>query len=88
VPLVLGKDDGSALRNQSDNSLNGSRGKSNRRVKKIRRKEEVLVNARFIKVKAKNFGKLPADHPGFEYNGEAFIFVDEIIINPEVMELL
>ncbi len=88
VPLVLGKDDGSALRNQTDNSLNGSKGKSSRKSKKIKRKEEGLVNARFIKVKAKNFGKLPPGHPGFEYNGEAFIFVDEIIINPEVMELL
>ncbi len=94
VPLVLGKDDGSALRNQTDNSLNGSNGKisshgkSSRKKGSKTRKGVETVNARYIKVKAKNFGKLPQGHPGFEYNGDAYIFVDEIIINPEVMELL
>ncbi|MEY4834874.1 MAG: hypothetical protein RI980_989 [Bacteroidota bacterium] len=34
--------------------------------------------ARFIKVIAKNFGKLPEWHQGF--GGDAFIFVDEILI--------
>ena len=45
------------------------------------------VKARFIRVKAKNFGKLPKGHPGYDFNGEAFIFIDEVLINPEVMEL-
>ena len=36
------------------------------------------VKARFIKVKAYNFGKLPEWHQGF--GGDAFIFVDEISI--------
>ncbi|HTO35895.1 MAG TPA: GH92 family glycosyl hydrolase, partial [Flavobacterium sp.] len=34
--------------------------------------------AKYIKVKAYNFGKLPEWHQGFPYDGEAFIFVDEI----------
>jgi hypothetical protein len=34
--------------------------------------------ARYVKVIAKNFGKLPEWHQGF--GGDAFIFVDEIII--------
>jgi hypothetical protein len=34
------------------------------------------VNARFIKVVAKNYGKLPEGHQGV--GGDAFIFVDEI----------
>jgi predicted alpha-1,2-mannosidase len=36
------------------------------------------INARFIKIKATNFGKLPDWHQG--YGGDAFIFVDEIEI--------
>ncbi len=35
--------------------------------------------ARYVKVIAKNFGKLPEWHQGF--GGDAFIFVDEIIVN-------
>jgi len=35
--------------------------------------------ARYIKVKAHNFGKLPEWHQGF--GGDAFIFIDEIQIN-------
>jgi hypothetical protein len=34
--------------------------------------------ARFVKVIAKNYGKLPEWHQG--YGGDAFIFVDEITI--------
>ncbi|RYY72070.1 MAG: alpha-mannosidase [Chitinophagaceae bacterium] len=34
--------------------------------------------ARYIKVKAYNFGKLPEGHQGF--GGDAFIFIDEIVI--------
>ncbi len=34
------------------------------------------VKARYIKVKATNFGKLPEGHQGFD--GDAYIFVDEI----------
>jgi putative alpha-1,2-mannosidase len=36
------------------------------------------VTARFVRVKAVNFGKLPAWHPGAGY--DAYIFVDEVII--------
>jgi predicted alpha-1,2-mannosidase len=34
--------------------------------------------ARYVKVIATNFGKLPEWHQGFPFDGEAFIFVDEI----------
>jgi predicted alpha-1,2-mannosidase len=37
------------------------------------------INARYIKVISKNFGKLPEWHQGF--GGDAFIFIDEITIN-------
>jgi hypothetical protein len=36
-------------------------------------------NARYIRVHAYNLGKIPAWHPGG--GGDAFIFVDEILIN-------
>jgi predicted alpha-1,2-mannosidase len=38
------------------------------------------VKARYVKVKASNFGKLPEWHQGFPFDGEAFIFVDEITV--------
>lgn len=38
------------------------------------------AKARYVKVKAHNFGKLPEWHQGFPFNGEAFIFIDEITI--------
>ena len=38
------------------------------------------VKARYLKVKATNFGKLPEWHQGFPFDGEAFIFVDEITV--------
>jgi desulfoferrodoxin (superoxide reductase-like protein) len=38
------------------------------------------LNARYVKVKAYNFGKLPEWHLGYPYNGDAFIFIDEITI--------
>jgi hypothetical protein len=38
------------------------------------------INTRYIKVKANNFGKLPEWHLGYPYNGDAFIFIDEITI--------
>jgi hypothetical protein len=38
------------------------------------------VKARYVKVKASNFGKLPEWHQGFPFNGDAFIFIDEITI--------
>jgi len=38
------------------------------------------VKARYVKVKATNFGKLHEWHQGFPFNGEAFIFIDEITI--------
>jgi F5/8 type C domain len=37
--------------------------------------------ARYVRIKAVNFGKIPAWHPGS--GGDAWIFVDEIIINHE-----
>lgn len=39
------------------------------------------INARYIKVKAYNFGKLPEWHLGYPFDGDAFIFIDEITIN-------
>lgn len=36
------------------------------------------TNARYIKIVAANFGKLPEWHQGFPSNGDAFIFIDEI----------
>ncbi len=36
------------------------------------------INARYVKIKAYNFGKLPEWHTGF--GGDAFIFIDEITI--------
>ncbi|MEO8073926.1 MAG: discoidin domain-containing protein, partial [Acidobacteriota bacterium] len=36
------------------------------------------VNARFVRVKAFNLGKIPAWHPGA--GNDAFIFVDEIFV--------
>jgi hypothetical protein len=38
------------------------------------------VKARYVKVKATNFGKLPEWHQGFPFDGDAFIFIDEITI--------
>lgn len=38
------------------------------------------LNARYVKVKAYNYGKLPEWHLGYPYNGDAFIFIDEITI--------
>jgi predicted alpha-1,2-mannosidase len=38
------------------------------------------INARYIKVKAYSYGKLPEWHLGFPYNGDAFIFIDEVTI--------
>ena len=40
------------------------------------RAEILPTEARFVKVVAKNFGKLPEWHQGF--GGDAFIFVDEV----------
>jgi predicted alpha-1,2-mannosidase len=36
---------------------------------------------RYVKVIAKNFGKLPEWHQGFPFDADAFIFIDEIIID-------
>ena len=38
------------------------------------------VKMRYVKVKAYNYGKLPEWHLGFPYDGDAYIFVDEITI--------
>ena len=46
---------------------------------------EKSIKARYVKVKAYNFGKLPEWHQGA--GGDAFIFIDEISINPlRIME--
>lgn len=39
-----------------------------------------MGQTRYVKVIARNFGKLPEWHIGHPYNGEAFIFIDEISI--------
>jgi hypothetical protein len=41
-------------------------------------KEISPVTARYVRVHAYNLGKIPSWHPGA--GGDAFIFVDEIII--------
>lgn len=38
------------------------------------------IKAKYVKVKAYNYGKLPEWHLGYPYNGDAYIFVDEITI--------
>jgi predicted alpha-1,2-mannosidase len=40
--------------------------------------EKLNASGRYVKVIAKNFGKLPEWHQGFPFDGEAFIFIDEI----------
>jgi hypothetical protein len=40
--------------------------------------EKVNISGRYIKIIAKNYGKLPEWHQGFPFDGEAFIFIDEI----------
>ena len=37
--------------------------------------------ARYVKVIATNFGKLPEWHQGFPSNGDAFIFIDEVTVD-------
>ncbi|MBL7886448.1 MAG: GH92 family glycosyl hydrolase [Flavobacterium sp.] len=41
---------------------------------------EKEIKAKYIKVKAYNYGKLPEWHLGYPYDGDAYIFVDEITI--------
>lgn len=41
----------------------------------------VQAKAKYLKVVAKNFGKLPEWHQGHPYDGDAFIFIDEITVN-------
>jgi predicted alpha-1,2-mannosidase len=38
------------------------------------------LHYRYIKVVAENYGKLPEWHQGYPYNGDAFIFIDEITV--------
>jgi predicted alpha-1,2-mannosidase len=42
--------------------------------------EKLNTSGRYVKVMAKNFGKLPEWHQGFPFDGEAFIFIDEILV--------
>lgn len=39
---------------------------------------EKEIKAKYIKVKAYNYGKLPEWHLGYPYDGDAYIFIDEI----------
>ncbi|WP_338410777.1 glycoside hydrolase family 92 protein, partial [uncultured Flavobacterium sp.] len=39
-----------------------------------------VKKVRYVKILAKNFGKLPQWHQGFPFDGDAFIFIDEIEI--------
>jgi hypothetical protein len=48
-------------------------------VTKSFEKESTVIKARYVKVKAFNYGKLPSWHQGF--GGDAFIFIDEISID-------
>ena len=50
-------------------------------IKDFNFKSSKPINARYIKVKAYNFGRLPEWHIGYHDKGEAFIFIDEITIN-------
>jgi predicted alpha-1,2-mannosidase len=50
-------------------------------IKDFNFKSAKPINARYIKVKAYNFGRLPEWHIGYHDKGEAFIFIDEITIN-------
>lgn len=38
------------------------------------------ISARYVKVVAHNFGKLPEWHQGYPFQGDAFIFIDEITV--------
>ena len=38
------------------------------------------TKAKYVKIIARNFGKLPSWHQGFPFDGKAFIFIDEITI--------
>lgn len=49
-------------------------------IKDFSFKSSKSINARYIKVKAYNFGRLPDWHIGYHDKGEAFIFIDEITI--------
>ena len=43
-------------------------------------KKITKTTARYVKVKASNYGRLPEWHPGHSLEGDAFIFVDEITV--------
>ena len=40
---------------------------------------EKVINSQYVKVKAYNYGKLPEWHQGYPFNGDAFIFIDEMV---------
>ena len=44
-------------------------------------KVSVKESGRYVKIIAKNFGKLPDWHQGHPFDGNAFIFIDEITVN-------
>jgi len=44
-------------------------------------KVSVKESGRYVKIIAKNFGKLPEWHQGHPFDGNAFIFIDEITVN-------
>jgi len=43
------------------------------------------AKARYIKVTAEKYGKLPKGHPGYDFDGDAFIFIDEVTVNTPIM---
>ena len=40
-----------------------------------------VKNVRFVKMRALNYGKLPEWHLGHPYDGNAWVFADEITVN-------
>lgn len=50
----------------------------NNKIKNFNFQTDTFIKTRFVKVIAKNFGKLPEWHQG--YGSDAFIFIDEITI--------
>lgn len=69
-------DDGVHFKNAG--SVNTEMNVENRKLEIKNFGIDINKNTRYIKVKAKNYGKLPKWHPG--YGDDSFIFIDEITI--------
>ena len=52
----------------------------------ILKASKLKKKARYVRVRAQRYGKLPEGHPGHGgadgYEGEAWLFIDEILVNP------